>query len=115
MLYETEAELTDYYNEKFKVIQKQMIDFLSGYETEIDKKLKQLTNKEITKQEYRNYVFGLLSSKKGQELLDKITDEIAIINKNAVEFSERRLKEIYIENYNSTVKSIGESIIENWI
>lgn len=113
ILYRTEKQLARYYNEQFKKIQDKMIKFLIQHEKEINKKLDELKNKEISKNDYRNYIFGLFSTKQGHKLLDKIADEIAVVNINALKISKKKMKDIYIENYNSTVKSIGESLLED--
>lgn len=79
-----------------------------------NKKLSELNAGKITKQEYEEFMIkNVLLSKQWKKINKKITSEISETNKQAIELANKKMDEIYIDNYNSMIETIVGELKEN--
>ena len=117
LLLQKEKKLNEYYDKHKKLVIRLFNLFYKRHEKEFGQKLTQYKNGEITKEEYRQYMLNqTILSSDWQKTLNKLTETISDINQNALHsVTDKYLEQIYIDNYNTTIRAIGDELIENWL
>lgn len=110
-----ELEINRYYKNRVRTIRNLLEDFYKNHKTDFDKKLDEYNSGKISKSEYSQYMMNnTILSNEWRTIADKIADTLSAINKGALNnIVNKGLKEIYIENYNSIIRSIGGELLEN--
>ena len=111
----TEKQLIVYYNHNKKRILKIFNKYYRRHKDEFDKKYEELQSGAISKDEYKAYMTNMMMlSSDWQKTVNDIVSVMADINQNALSgIVNEGLEQIYIDNYNATIKSIGGDIIES--
>lgn len=114
-LAEKEKKLDNYYKKSSKQIDKLILSFYNRHKEEFESNLNKYQSGKITKDEYRLYMSQMtIMSFEWQQLVEKITDAIAEINQRALnKIVNEDLENIYIDNYNTTIRAIGGDLTEN--
>ena len=117
LLLQKEKKLNEYYDKHKKLVIRLFNLFYKRHEKEFGQKLTQYKNGEITKDEYRQYMLSqTILSSDWQKTLNKLTETISDINQNALHsVTDKYLEQIYLDNYNTTIRAIGDELIENWL
>ena len=117
LLLQKEKKLNEYYDKHKKLVIRLFNLFYKRHEKEFGQKLTQYKNGEITKEEYRQYMLNqTILSSDWQKTLNKLTETISDINQNALHsVTDKYLEQIYLDNYNTTIRAIGDELIENWL
>lgn len=110
-----ELEINRYYKNRVRAIRNLLEEFYKNHKADFDKKLDEYNSGKISKDEYRQYMMNnTILSNEWRTIADKIADTLSAINKGALNnIVNKGLKEIYIENYNSIIRSIGGELLEN--
>lgn len=110
----TERQLDSYYARNSKRAINLLEKFYNRHKKEIESKIKELENGEITKKEYRAYMLDkILLTRDFKKTVDRIAEVFTDINQNAVKtIVNTGLERVYIDNYNSTLRDIGEKVEE---
>lgn len=111
----TEKQLIVYYNHNKKRILKIFNKYYRRHKDEFDKKYEELQSGAISKDEYKAYMNNMIMfSSEWQKTVNDIVSVMTDINQNALSgIVNEGLEQIYIDNYNATIKSIGGDIIES--
>lgn len=111
----TEKQLIVYYNHNKKRILKIFNKYYRRHKDEFDKKYEELQGGAISKDEYKAYMTNMMMlSSDWQKTVNDIVSVMADINQNALSgIVNEGLEQIYIDNYNATIKSIGGDLIES--
>ena len=111
----TEKQLIIYYNQNKKRILKIFNKYYRRHKDEFDKKYEELQNGAISKDEYKSYMNNMIMlSSEWQKILNDIVSVMTDINQNALSgIVNEGLEKVYIDNYNSTIESIGGDLIES--
>ena len=111
----TEKQLIVYYNHNKKRILKIFNKYYRRHKDEFDKKYEELQSGAISKDEYKAYMTNMMMlSSDWQKTVNDIVSVMADINQNALSgIVNEGLEQIYIDNYNATIKSIGGDLIES--
>ena len=112
MLLQKEKKLSEYYASHQHLVARLFELFYKRHKEEFGQKLSEYKNGEITKEEYRQYMLSkTILSSDWQNTVDRMTETIADINENALHsVTNKYLEQIYIDNYNTTLKAIGDEI-----
>lgn len=111
----TEKQLVVYYNHNKKRILKIFNKYYRRHKDEFDKKYEEFQSGAISKDEYKAYMTNMMMlSSDWQKTVNDIVSVMADINQNALSgIVNEGLEQIYIDNYNATIKSIGGDLIES--
>lgn len=111
----TEKQLIVYYNHNKKRILKIFNKYYRRHKDEFDKKYEELKSGAISKDEYKAYMTNMMMlSSDWQKTVNDIVSVMADINQNALSgIVNEGLEQIYIDNYNATIKSIGGDLVES--
>lgn len=92
-----------------------MEKFYNRHKKEIEPKIKEYQNGQITKKEYRAFMLDkILLTKDFKNTVNRIAEVFTDINQNALnEIVNAGMGKIYIDNYNATIKEIGGELIGN--
>ena len=114
---EKESKIDKFYSKHTSAIIKIFNAFYEAHKDDFERKLKAYKDGEITKEEYRQYMLSqTILSSDWQETLNKLTETISDINQDALHsVTDRYLEQIYIDNYNTMIRAIGDELIENWL
>lgn len=90
-----------------------MEKFYNRHKKEIEPKIKEYQNGQITKKEYRVFMLDkILLSTDFKKTVDRIAEVFTDINQNALnEIVNADMGKIYIDNYNATIRGIGSEVI----
>lgn len=109
--------IDSYYRRNSKRAIRLLEKYYSRHKDEIENKVKEYKNGEITGKEYRAFMLDkILLTKDFKKTVNRIAEVYTDINQNAIkEIVNPEMGEIYIDNYNATIKEIGGELIEDWI
>lgn len=113
-LFRKENKINNFYNRQYKKINKEFIKFYEKHKELLEKKLNEYKNKEITKDEYRNFIIrNIYLSSEWQSLINKLVDMIIQTNVSTLtNIVNKNLTDIYIYNYNTIIKSISRELLD---
>lgn len=113
-LFRKETKINNFYNRQYKKINKEFIKFYEKHKELLEKKLNEYKNKEITKDEYRNFIIrNIYLSSEWQSLINKLVDMIIQTNVSTLtNIVNKNLTDIYIYNYNTIIKSISRELLD---
>ena len=110
-----EKRINNFYDKHTADIVTIFNEFYNKHKKDFDKKLKDYNDGKITKDEYRQYMLIMTTySSEWRTISDKMADTITNMNRSALySIANKGLEEIYIDNYNTTIKSIGDELVGN--
>ena len=110
-----EKRINNFYDKHTADIVAIFNEFYNKHKKDFDKKLKDYNDGKITKDEYRQYMLIMTTySSEWRTISDKMADTITNMNRSALySIANKGLEEIYIDNYNTTIKSIGDELVGN--
>ncbi len=111
----TEKQIAAYYDFQSKRVLKIFEKYYKRHKEEFDKKYEEYKNEAITKEEYKAYMVNrIMLTSDWQQVVNRMVDVISNINQNALGgIVNNGLEQIYIDNYNTTIKSIGGELLED--
>ena len=115
ILKKKEKRINNFYDKHTADIVTIFNEFYNKHKKDFDKKLKDYNDGKITKDEYRQYMLIMTTySSEWRTISDKMADTITNMNRSALySIANKGLEEIYIDNYNTTIKSIGDELVGN--
>lgn len=115
ILMKKEKRINNFYDKHTADIVTIFNEFYNKHKKDFDKKLKDYNDGKITKDEYRQYMLIMTTySSEWRTISDKMADTITNMNRSALySIANKGLEEIYIDNYNTTIKSIGDELVGN--
>lgn len=115
ILMKKEKRINNFYDKHTADIVSIFNEFYNKHKKDFDKKLKDYNDGKITKDEYRQYMLIMTTySSEWRKISDKIADTITNMNRSVLySITNKGLEKIYIDNYNTTIKSIGDELVGN--
>lgn len=113
ILLQTENKIDAFYDKHTPAIIKICNAFYKLNKDEFEEKLQAYKDGKITKDEYRQYMLSkTIFSDDWRKTVDKMTTAIADMNQKALNtVVSGDMEDIYIDNYNTTIKAIGGELL----
>lgn len=110
-----ENDIDDFYGKSSKKIIKIFDEFYELNKDDFEQKLNDYNEGKITKDEYRQYMFSkTIYSDEWRKTVDKMSNKMVEINQQAIsKIIDKNVKGIYLDNYNTTIETIGGELLEN--
>ncbi len=115
ILLQKEDKIDRFYNKHTADVIKIFNTFYKAHKDEFEEKLQAYKDGKITKDEYRQYIMSkTIFSDEWRITVDKMATAISDINQKALNtVVSDDMKDIYIDNYNTTIKAIGGELLES--
>lgn len=115
ILLQKEDKIDRFYNKHTADVIKIFNTFYKAHKDEFEEKLQAYKDGKITKDEYRQYIMSkTIFSDEWRITVDKMTTAISDMNQKALNtVVSDDMKDIYIDNYNTTIKAIGGELLES--
>ena len=115
ILLQKEGKIDKFYDRHTADIIKIFNTFYKAHKDEFEKKLQAYKDGKITKDEYRQYMLSkTIFSDDWRKTVDKMTTAISDMNQKALNtVVSDDMGDIYIDNYNTTIKAIGGELLES--